>query len=342
MLHSLIVGFGLAGMAYAEQLHKNNLSYRIVYQPGGGSSLQAAGVFNPTILKRYTLAWKALSFYQEALDFYNQQAQRLNKNYLQFLPILKIFPSPSEHNRWLTAAGSPGLDQFLDAQIHHSVIPGFKSSSGFGKVEGGGRLRVGALQEALIRENPMIFREELFDHDALKIHADGIEYKGIQAKHLVFCQGFEIHQNPLFKLPVLNGCKGEFFVVEAPDWPEDFILKSSIFIVPLGGHRFWVGATFDWQDKSISPTTQGEKWLKDRLSRITQSPYRIVDHRAQVRPTVSDRRPLVLQHPDFKPLYALNGLGARGVLMAPQLSRILFEAIQYNQPIPEDLGLQRF
>ena len=342
MLHSLIVGFGLAGMAYAEHLQRNGDSYRVIYQAGGGSSLQAAGIFNPTILKRYTMAWKGLSFYEEAVHFYDEQAKRLGNSYLQPYPILKVFAQTADHNLWLSAAGTSGLEKFLDPKIYTDPILPVHTPAGYGKVLHMGRLDISGLQKHLIQEHAEAFYTENFDFDALQILDSGVEYKGIRARNLVFCQGFQMHQNPLFDLEPLRGCKGEFLIVEAPEWPENYILKSNLFVVPLGNHRFWVGATFDWKDKTLKPSPEGRKWLEDRLQRLIKAPYTVVDHQAQIRPTVKDRRPLLVQHPQYSHIYALNGLGTRGVLMAPYLSRILLESINQNTPLDPAFTLQRF
>ena len=58
MKHSIIVGFGLAGFHYAQQLKKDNKEFLIIDKPENSASRNAAGICNPTVLKRYTLAWK--------------------------------------------------------------------------------------------------------------------------------------------------------------------------------------------------------------------------------------------------------------------------------------------
>jgi hypothetical protein len=36
---------------------------------------------------------------------------------------------------------------------------------------------------------------ETFDYDELQINADGIQYKDIHARHIVFAEGFFLHTN---------------------------------------------------------------------------------------------------------------------------------------------------
>ena len=68
---TLIVGFGLAGLAYAETLRQHHQSFHIIDQAKGGSSVIAAGIYNPTVLKRFNMTWKGEEFHTAALPFYS-------------------------------------------------------------------------------------------------------------------------------------------------------------------------------------------------------------------------------------------------------------------------------
>ena len=48
----------------------------------------------------------------------------------------------------------------------------------------------------------------------------------------------------------LNEAKGELLIIHAPELDIQFLLKSSLFVLPLGNHYFKVGATFNWKDKT--------------------------------------------------------------------------------------------
>ena len=82
MKHSLIVGLGLAGLAYAEQLRRAGLSFHIIDGGRGGSSQIAAGIYNPTVLKRFSLSWNGDLFHSYALPFYEQLQSRLDSNFI--------------------------------------------------------------------------------------------------------------------------------------------------------------------------------------------------------------------------------------------------------------------
>lgn len=46
-------------------------------------------------------------------------------------------------------------------------------------------------------------------------------------------------------------------------------------------------------------------------------PYNVVEHKAGVRPSVSDRRPVLGPCKDYEQLVVFNGLGTKGVSLAP-------------------------
>ena len=161
--------------------------------------------------------------------------------------------------------------------------------------------------------------------------------------NIVFCEGFNINKNPFFKKLPITGTKGEFLIVKISNFNLNKIIKkSSIFIMPLENQYYWVGATYDNSDKKRSPTQLKKQWLIDKLESIISKPYKIVEHKASIRPSTTDRRPIIGPHPKYKNIYLLNGLGSRGVLLAPTLSRWLYNYIYKSSPIPKEADINRF
>ena len=63
---------------------------------------------------------------------------------------------------------------------------------------------------------------------------------------------------------------------------------------------------------------------------------------AGIRPTVSDRKPLVGRHPEHENMYLLNGLGSRGVMIAPMASMQLYAFIENKEAVAPEMDLSRF
>ena len=99
----LVVGLGLAGLAYTETLQQHQKSFHVFDQSQGGSSVIAAGIYNPTVLKRFNMTWKG-GISSLFLTFYTQLAARLNTVLDHPAPIYKLFNNQAEHNQWTVAA----------------------------------------------------------------------------------------------------------------------------------------------------------------------------------------------------------------------------------------------
>src|SRR5690606_14629591 len=164
---------------------------------------------------------------------------------------------------------------------------------------------------------------EAFDYDLLQAENNQICYKNITTKKIIFAEGFSMHQNPYFNQMPLDGTKGEVLTVRIPDLKTSVILKSNIFVLPIREDLYRVGATYDWKDKSEQPTEDGKNQLLDDLKTLIDLPFEIVEHKAGIRPTVRDRRPLVGTHYKHPNIHLLNGLGTRGVLLGPYLAEQL-------------------
>lgn len=344
MKHSIIVGYGLAGLSYASQLKQNQEAFVIIDNPKANATRKAAGVLNPTVLKRYTLVWNAHQFLSHAQNFYQQLEVLLQTSIFDPLPIHRHFSDVSEQNHWVTASNSVGLQPYLETDFLNEKQAVYKDAFGYGNVKQTGRLKTKKTLEAFKSQlNKNEFFNAAFEYDALKIFDDYISYKNIKAKNIVFCEGYGLKNNPFFNTLPLVGSKGELLLIKASQLPRDHMIKAhGIFIVPVEDQCFWIGASFNPKDKTTEATQDAKEWLLKRLEKTIDVPFEIITQNVCIRPTVIDRRPLLGQHPVHKNLYLFNGLGTRGVLMSPLLSQWIFELISHGSPLPDAVDLNRF
>lgn len=343
MKHSIIVGFGLAGFHYAQQLKSHNKDFLIIDTSQNSASRNAAGICNPTVLKRYTMAWKGAEFLKYAMPKYQDFEADFKTQVFHSLPIQRYFFSAGEQNSWSVASQEDGLKEFLDPIFQTNSLEGIKRKFGYGTVHNVGRLAINELLETFLTHlNTDQKLESTFDYTALKIHDDKVSYKGVEAKNIVFCEGYGLKENPWFNYLPLIGSKGEYLKIKAPELSQEQIIKGGIFISPIEKDIFWVGATFNRDDKSNSTSEKGLQWILSKLETLIDCPFEIVHHGAQIRPTFSDRRPLLGNHPLHNNLYVFNGLGTRGVLMAPLLSCWLYEFIDFKKELPDAVAINRF
>ncbi|OIQ38137.1 MAG: FAD-dependent oxidoreductase [Bacteroidetes bacterium MedPE-SWsnd-G1] len=340
----IIVGLGLAGLSFARQLEKNNKSFVVYENNSQNSSKVAGGMYNPVILKRFTPVWEGHEQIEKALPFYQELEQKFNTVYDHKISLHRLFTSIEEQNNWFAKCDHPVLSNYLEPKVINETYKGISSPYGYGEVTGAGRIEAKPLLLDYKRflQSTGNLKEEGFDYNNIELNIDFVVYNGIKAKTVVFSEGYGIKLNPYFKDLPLNEVKGELITIHSPELNIDFILKSGVFIMPLGKDLYKVGATFNWNDKTNLPTEEGRIELVDKLSKIIGVPFEIVDHVAGIRPTVKDRRPLVGVHPRHKQLAVLNGLGTRGVMIAPTVSEELYNYLEKDEPLREEINITRF
>ena len=340
----IIVGLGLAGLAFAEELLAHNKSFIVFEDDSQTSSLVAGGVYNPVILKRFTPVWNAKEQLAIAMPFYKKLEQKFIKNFDQKFITKKVFKSVEDQNNWFAALDKPFLSNYLEANLDAKNYTGIIAEYSFGNVKETGRIDTKKLvetyREYLKKEEKIRF--EKFNHTELSISTATANYKDIQANKIVFAEGFGMVQNPFFNYLPLNEAKGELITIHAPELEINFLLKSTLFVLPLGNNTFKVGATFNWKDKTSLPTLEGKVELIEKLKKVINVPYTIINQTAGIRPTVKDRRPLVGLHKKHTCLAILNGLGTRGVMIGPTVAKNLYNHIEHNQTLDKEIDIKRF
>lgn len=344
MLDYIIVGSGLAGIAFAETLLQNNKSFVVFDNHSQNSTKIAGGLYNPVILKRFSEVWNAAAQLEIADRFYESIEKKLKIQFDFKIPIYRKFFSVEEQNNWFAASDKPNLAPFLSTTISHKKFTAIDSPFGYGEVLQTGYVDTVVLltQYHAYLKQMKLFVESAFDYSQLQLFDDHLEYQNVKAKHIVFAEGFGMHANPFFNYLPLDGTKGELFVISAPELDIDVIVNTSVFIIPLGNHLFKVGATYNWEDKTDALTDKGKQELLDRIKEILTCDFEIVEHFAGVRPTVKDRWPLIGSHPIYKNLHILNGLGTRGVMLAPSMAMDLFDCIEKGKSLDKSIDIKRF
>jgi glycine oxidase len=344
MIDYLIIGSGLAGIAFAETALQNNKSVFVIDADLHHSSKVAAGLYNPVVLKRYNAVANANHYLDVMGNFYDKLEDKLHTQFNYKLPLLRKFNSIEEQNNWFVAADKAAMRDFLSTDLVHREFSGIESPFGLGKVNRTGYVDTVKLLDAYknwLTQNDLL-AQAAFDYDQLQIESGCIRYQGITAKQIVFAEGFGVHANPFFKDLPLDGTKGELLLIKAPRLNLDVLLNANLFVLPIDEDVFKVGATYNWDDKTEIPTEAAKQELIERLKEVITCEFELIDHQAGVRPTVKDRKPLIGTHAGSNRIHILNGLGTRGVMLAPAMAKMLFENIENNKPLPSEIDIQRF
>lgn len=341
----LIIGQGLAGTLLAFEMIQNNIDFRIVSSSQKSkSSLVAAGMINPLVFKRLTKSWLLDDLLPLMQDTYSGLESKLGEKFFYKKEILKPL---SEHEKqlWLKRKANPDFADYIlsvDDKINFKSI---QSAHAYGKVGGSGYLDLNLFLNSAER----YFRAKNRMIDAPFCYGSGLpdssyfEVGNIAAPKIVFCEGQHVTENPYFSFIKMSRTKGEVLLIHAPDLSEEYILNKKVFVLPVGNKRFKVGSTYDWKDLTESTTQKGKESILERLDELISVDYKVEEHYAGIRPTVIDRRPILGAHPVHKNIYVFNGLGTKGVMLAPYFAKQMIHIFQNKgYQIRKEIDVKRF
>jgi hypothetical protein len=304
----------------------------------------AAGIWNPVVFKRLTKSWMIDDLLPEMMSFYRFCEKEMNAELITERNIIKFFSEEHEAELWWRKAQGE-LKGYLDQNIETFSIKGVRSSGlGFSKVLRSGNLNIPVFlnktRERLERENS--FTNEEFDFGQLKC-GDKVSYKEFVADKIIFSEGYKIKDNPFFNYIPFKPAKGEVLTIEcdALQIGKDIINKN-MFVMPLENHIFKAGATYNWEQQDDHITTTARMELDSKLQKLLDLPYRVLSQDAGVRPSVIDRRPVVGRHPAHESVYVFNGMGTKGVMLAPYFAKQLANHLSGNGILNPEADVQRF
>lgn len=331
MTKLLIIGQGIAGTLLAWELRKRGAKVDI--QDGnlpGASSIAAAGIINPVTGKRYVKSWRFEEFYPIARQTYRELEELLHLSLWEERPILRLLATPEETNDWSVRCAQPDYINFLSESSHAgSWGPLLKPGFHYGLIHQSGRVNLPLLVEKFrqLAINNGFFKEETWRPDTQEI---------VFSKYdkVVFCEGWRGESNPFFPETPFRVSKGEALLLRFPGVTQEHlpkeILKKTVLIAPLGNGIYWAGSTYRWFFPDTKPGEEGKTFLLDHIHEMLAAPFEILDQVAGIRPTMVDRRPVLLQSPINPNAFMLNGLGTKGALLAPYFAAKLATQLLQN------------
>ncbi|MCH2489343.1 MAG: FAD-binding oxidoreductase [Flavobacteriales bacterium] len=340
----LIVGLGIAGLHFCEQLEAHNKRFIAIDNDGVAATKVSGGVYNPVVLKRFTAAWNASKHIDAAVGRYSELEKKLETSLLRSVPVYRIFKSIEEQNDWMVAGDKQELSRFLASEVVPNTFRKVKAPFGFGKVLGSGKIDPSKLLAAYKRylTQKKALRTETFQYELLQTQEGSFQYKDIKAHRIIFSEGAAAHLNPYFPKQYLIPNKGEYLIVHAPQLDLDIILKGPMFVIPLGNNNYKVGATYSRDDLSTHPTQEAKEEIVAKLQAMIDCDFTVVEQIAGVRPTTPDRKPLLGSLAAKPGMYFFNGLGTRGIMNAPTLAEQLYRHIEHNETLSEEIDIRRF
>ena len=258
--------------------------------------------------------------------------------------IIDFFPSPQMRNAF--------VDRITEDDTYLHSYPDQNHFNQFFQYDFG----CGEIHPAYIVNIHLLlasWRKKLFDLNAiveqplhveeLKVNEDSIHYGSITARGIIFCDGVAATSNPWFQLLPFAPNKGEALVIETEELTNQHIFKKGMLLAPLPvQHTYWIGSNYQWEYENAEPTEQFYEQATGLLKSWLKAPFKVLFHKAAVRPATVERRPFVGMHPVFPNMGILNGMGTKGTSLAPFFAHQLTQHLVHGFPLTPEADVRRF
>ena len=341
----VIVGQGICGTMLSWFLHKEGKTFLVIDDNNENSSSKiAAGIINPVTGRRYAYTWMIDEVMPFTVQCYEEIGGYLNCKFVSPKSIIDFFPSPQMRNAFIErlTENDTYLHSYPD-QNHFNQY--FNYDFGCGEIHPAYTVHLQLLLSSWRKKLKELnyIKEEEFDVNELKAKKDFIAYQNITAQKIIFCDGPDGINNPWFQLLPYAPNKGEALIIECHDFTNEHIFKKGLMLAPLPEKDvYWVGSNYQWEFEDDQPSKQFYQHATSVLNGWLKKPYKVLAHKAAIRPATLERRPFVGFHPQFQNIGILNGMGTKGTSLAPFFAYQLTQHLVYNFPIAPEADVHRF
>ena len=343
----LIVGQGIAGSVLAHVLDQQGYTVHVINNSETpASSKVAAGMFNPLTGRKLGQTWLADDIFPVTIDFYSALEKKLDTKLLHLTNIYKPFRSIEERDFFFSLPVEPSRDFYVGKNPNHQKFSEFleNTHNGLEITQSGWVDCLELLEKTRLYflEKKQYFESE-FLFNKLIINEKEIVYENVNYKKILFSDGFQGRENPFFSWLPFNPVKGQILTAQIEDYEVTEIINQGIWILPVDNKGLCkVGSTYSWDKLDDEITEEARVELENRLKTILKKPYTILSQQAGVRPSSDDRRPFVGLHPEFETIGVFNGLGTKGVTLAPYFAIEFADYLSQNKEINPEVNISRF
>lgn len=309
------------------------------------SSMVAAGLWNPIVFRRINKSWLADEVIEAMASFYPRQEDRLGAKCYHEVPIWRKHSSALEKDLWASKKEEAAFEAYLfNEEVAYVKALFAPFEFGYGTVKNAGYLDLPAFLNAArsyFLKRGLLSQKKVEWPQSFQQLAS-LEVEGRKPKRIIDCRGYKTAGSPWFSYLPFGLTKGEVLTVRCPGLDLDRVFNAGFFLQPLGDATYRLGATFNWEQKDEVPTEEARAELLNRFAKHVHTPFEVIGHKAGVRPTVQDRRPLIGQHPQADGLFIFNGLGTKGVMLAPLMAKYFVHHLLDGSPLPAEVDIKRF
>lgn len=337
----IVVGLGVAGTWLAYELLKRGKTLLVInHDTENTSSKKAAGLYNPITGRNMIKTWRADDFFPDLELHYQEMESHLHEKFLYPKSIYRPFQTIAHQNDWQGRQLEKAYDLFIkEVKLESIGIHDVNDSYGGIIIDTCGYVDlpklIGSYKNFLVDKG--IYREEVFDLTDMSMETEGVRYKDLLAKKILFCEG--TNPSELWSELPFKPVRGEIIDIDC-NLPNDYIINQGVFIIPKNGF-FTVGSTYHHDILTFEPQESGIEDIQRRLEKIFAGNYRILDKRAGVRPATHDRKPYIGFHKKFKTLGIFNGFGTKGVSLTPYFAKHFVDVLEENVAIEKEVDVAR-
>ena len=317
----LIAGQGLAGTLLGWELERAGIPFRIA-DPGHGAAASrvAAGIVNPITGRRLVKSWRVESLLPMARESYRAFEAVLGVPVWREMRVRRWFADDRESR------------VFAEKQARGDLAPyaGAADAAGFWINQAARVDTTALLAAARVRWKAMGWlREESVDIAAELENFDLV----IDCTGVAGARGGSVPW---------EFSRGEVLTLAVAGLDPDVILNRGHWVLPLEPGAAKVGATHEPGNPEVSPTAAAGTALERSAAALLQREFTVTGHEAGVRVNLPDRHPVAGRHPANARRGRINGLGAKGALLAPMLARQWVQHLTEGVPFDPDVTETRF
>lgn len=344
----IIVGQGIAGSLLAWELFSQGLRVKIIDDGHRSSaSTVAAGILNPITGQRLVKSWELEKFLPVAKVSYQKLETSLNAKFFYEREILRLFKNDYEMQQYQKRKIEEGYEDYIGDHFEPETFGDvFQDAHGSFIIKEAANLDTKVFLSALrdfFKKND-ILDEQVFSYEDIIFDESTVSYKGIQAKKIIFCEGYKVIENPWFKDLHWELAKGEILTLKLKTPLPDKIINCGKWLMPTADGLCKVGASYNWENFDNQPTDSGRADIIDSLRNnilTDDDPIKIVAQEAGVRPCTKNSKPYIGLHSGNNYLGIFNGFGSKGTLMAPYYAKQFVNFLETGAALDEEVSLNR-
>jgi len=369
LIDYLIIGQGIAGTMLAYFFEKKGIPFKIVdavdyslsnskskfsqnqwTHPFHGASNVSTGIINPVTGRRFVKSWMIDTLFPFAEKTYQAIEKKLQISFYNKTNLYRTVPDQKAMNDFLLRLDDPAYQSFFSDDTNFKPNPKCINIIKKGIViKKAAKINVPYFlqhyRNYLIKTSTFINAN--LNYNRIRTHNNYYEVtfsneKIGQFKQLVFCEGYRVKDNPFFNFLPFTGSNGQTLIIESSQLVLNYLLKSGVFVIPIGNQKYQIGTTWDWDINEPKTTAAGYDKLLSKLNTLIKVPFTITDHQAAVRPTIKDRRPVMGRHPNYPGVFLFNAFGSKGVSLSPYFAQHFVQFLLEETPLMKEVSIERF